>query len=448
MEPGPLVHEAGRGLHHPRLPEQHLLLVHGPDQRFLVPIDRRVAIAAGALHRVGSEGIGLRADLVAGHQAGVPVRARVLQPHFPVRRIRAEEEDVRAGVARAFHRVAFPAVPVLVVADAEEPALPAQRGHAFARDGEVRRVAHVVSGALEEAGHVGLVAEDVAGAVVVDVRAIEADLDREAAGKAELVVVERLAHPAVVGLVRGDAGLEVEVAHAVVLDHQRDVSAVGERLVPQDADEIEPADGALRDLHREGRRPVALDQPCGRVGRAGGLRPGGRGPLRQLARASAAVPTQPVERPVDAHRAAHPRRDVRHHLDVLARLRGDPIRIRFDVHRTLGGARAGGRAVATGEGPPRVAGERVLRRDRIHVSRWTVLWIRSARSRDHGVAGSAFRASEQRTRRHRQAPVPHGRKLGARSSARNPARRRSGVYRRTCLASGNHTRLTYFIRLA
>ncbi len=313
--------------------------------------------------------------------------------------------------------------------------MPPKRAHPFARHVEVGGVADVVAAALQEAGHVRLIAEHVAGAVIVDVGAIEADLDREAASEAELVVVERFAHPAVVGLVGGDARLEVEVAHPVVLDDQRNVGAVGERLVAQDADQVQAADGVRRDLDGERRRPVALDEARGRVGRAGRLRSRGRRSLDQLARARAAVPAQAVERPAHAHGTARRGGDVRHHLEALACLGRDPIRIGLDVHRPVGGARAGRSAVAADEGPAGVARQRVLRGDRVDVPRRAVLRIGAAGPAVDAAVGRldapALRARKERTDGCRRAPVSHGRKLGARPSARNPAWRPGFVKRRT-----------------
>ena len=274
--------------------EEHLLLVHRADQLLLGPVDRVVAEAAGAKDWIRGERVILRPHLVASDGARVSVGSGIGEAHLPVRGVRAEEEHVRPGIARALDRVALLSVPVLVVADAQEGAMTPQPGCSFPRYVEIRRVADVISGALEEARHVRFAAQHEAGAVIGDVRPVETDLDGELAREAELVVVERLTHPAVVGLVRRHAGLEVQIAHAIVLHDERHVGAVGERLVAQDANEVQAAHGGLRDLHGKGGRPVALDESGRRIRWTRGLRASAGVPLDQLARPGAPVPAEAV----------------------------------------------------------------------------------------------------------------------------------------------------------
>ena len=427
LQPGAFVDGARGIVDHPGVAEQHLLLVGGPHQLLLAAADVGAAVEAGLVRRL-VERILLRIGLVAGHGAGVAVRPRLGEAHLPVRRVRAEEEDVRAGVAGALDGVALLAVPVFVVAHREERAAAAERVDPSADHVEVGGVAHVVAVALEEGGHVRLVAQHVSRSVVAEVRPVEADRDGLVARDGDRAAhVERLALPGVVRLVGGDAGLQVQIAHAIVLHHQRDVGAPA--VAANDAHQEEAGDGVRRDRHREGRRPRAAHESRLRVDRAGRLGRDAGGALGQLARAVSAIPAEPIERPASGIRAgllAGIGVDAGHDLDRVAGGRRDAICIGLHVRESPAVAR---RAVAAGHAPALVTRERVFGRDRIHVSGWPPGRIHLAGRKltpRIGVAGtdaSRFGATDRHAQRRRQQCCPHGGKVCARSPACNSTRR-------------------------
>ena len=295
----------------------------------------------------------------------------------------------------------------------DEGAAAEQGAGALAGDVEVRGVRHVVAIALEVPRHQRLVPQHLSAAVVARVRAVEGDLHRECAGR----VVKAGPAPGVVGLGGEHGGVHQQIRRAVVLDHQRDQHA--DPVVTDDPDQIEAAEGVLRNRHRERRRPRAVDEPRGGVGRAGGLRSGLRRSAGDRARSVAAVPADAVQRPA---RLAAPV-GAHHQLDRVAGLGADPVRVRFDLT---------GPGIGEAPVPRRVAAQLVLRGDRIGIARpgrWPAGVVRRAAVGDRRNAAVILGAADERqplsTAERKDDPYsdnhpPHGRKLGSTASGSKP----------------------------
>ena len=228
----------------------------------------------------------------------------------------------------------------------EEPLALEERGVAVEVDvGDVGEIEAARLGPFHEGV---LPAEVLPGAAPLEVRPVERDLLRGTAG------VEALAAPRVVGLPGGDGRLEHRRALALVGAHDED--DVGLRaIVARDRGDVDAARPARLRLDGEGDGPAALDESRRRRRRRG-LRPHAHGAARgDEPSAGAAVPPHAVEAP------AHGSRRVGAEVDVnrLAVVHARCARVALEPPRR--GALA--------QLPPAVAGQRVLRRNRVRARR-------------------------------------------------------------------------------
>ncbi len=348
-EPGPLEEPAVRVRDHEREPLDEPGLVHRADERVLGAADVRIAEAPGAPgagDRVRSRIPGGR--LPARDHARGAAGAGRLVADLPVDRVRAEEQERRPGVAGRLDRVARLPGPVLVVPDRHERARAREPGRAR-RDVDVRRVRHVVAGALEEPREGELVAAHEPEPALRPVRPIERDArsepPRQLPGR---VRVERLAAPRVVRLPRVHGRLDDEVGSPIVDDDERREhrpAVVAHELHAEVAGDEVPRE---RDAKRGG--PGAAHHPGSGLDRARRLRPdGARTALRHATRAGAPVPAEPVQDP--AHLVAAVGRGL--HLDRVSGARGHAIQVRLQRPARI-----------RPHAPGRLARERVLGGDR------------------------------------------------------------------------------------